>query len=372
MKLVGIDNIRPGMVVGKSIPNPNGGIELIRKGTTLTSSLVALMQQHQIKSAMITDKPAPRYEHGREAEPGRVLRPGVYVPRHKPVVSSHLRDKAVENLGLLFKEVAIGATDVHASTSTVIKNIDNVVDKMVDSLDEKAVVDIMSLKSYDDYTYYHSISVAVMSTAIGQQMGLSRTDLKRLCKSALLHDIGKTSIPIEIIKKPAKLDSSEFAMVKNHSPAGYHYLAGTVLDSRDYDMLRAVLHHHERVDGSGYPNGFTEENIPLWSRIIAVADVYDALTSNRPYRTPLQPADAVEFLMASIGRDFDYDVVVGFFNKVEIYPIGTKLELSNGKVAVVYNNENSMRPVVRVIPTGEILDLFRDRNCLNIVITRVL
>jgi len=200
-------------------------------------------------------------------------------------------------------------------------------------------------------------------------MGVGRDDLRRLAKGALLHDIGKTSVPVELINKPARLNPEEFSIIKGHSGSGYDYLAGIL--AKDDEMLSAVLHHHEKMDGSGYPHGLKDFDIPLWSRIIAVADVYDALTSNRPYRTPLQPGETVEFLMAGIGKDFDYDVVDSFIKKVELYPVGSTLELSNGKTGVVYNNENSLRPVVRVIPTGEILDLYRDRSCLSIVVTRV-
>jgi len=103
-----------------------------------------------------------------------------------------------------------------------------------------------------------------------------------------------------------------------------------------------------------------------------VANVYDALTSNRSYRNAIAPSDAIEYLMGSVGKDFDYDIVEGFLKRVEIYPIGSKVGLSNGKTAVVYNNEHFLRPVVRIIPTGEIVDLYRDRSCMNIVITKLL
>jgi HD-GYP domain-containing protein (c-di-GMP phosphodiesterase class II) len=128
--------------------------------------------------------------------------------------------------------------------------------------------------------------------------------------------------------------------------------------------------HHEKVDGSGYPYGLKGDEIMLPGRIIAVADVYDALTSYRPYRTPMQPAEAVEYIMGNIGVQFDYDVVIAFLHKLELYPVGGFILLSNGKSAVVLDNQNSLRPIVRLLDTGDILDLFTDRKCLSLTITK--
>ena len=179
-------------------------------------------------------------------------------------------------------------------------------------------------------------------------------------------------MPLEIINKPARLEPTEFTIVKNHSPAGFDYLTKALVGDHDDELLHAVLHHHEKVDGSGYPYGLSSDKIPLWSRIIAVADVFDALTSNRPYRTPMHAGEAVEFLMGGAGSNFDFDIIHSFLSKVDVFPLGTKLELSDGTMAVVYNNENTLRPVIMLVPGGEILDLARDKNCRNIIITRVI
>ena len=360
MKLVSRDELKTGMIAGKDIPAREGGtIPLVRKGAALTKDMIGLMRKYQIQFAYITDRPL-----GKHDSPKRI-----YIPASKPSISGQLRDSAIVSLEKVFKNALIGASDIHVSTIAVIKDIDDVVSKVVDALDGQAMVGIMNLKSYDDYTYSHSLSVAVISTAIGEALGMGHSDLRRLCKSAILHDIGKASVPIELINKPTRLDSDEFSIIKQHPIFGYGYLSHT--SAGDEDLLRAVIYHHERVDGSGYPHGFKGNKIPLWSRIIAVADVYDALTSNRPYRVPFRPGEAIEYLMGGVGKAFDYDVTVGFLRKVDVYPIGSVLSLSNGKTAVVYNNENTLRPVVRILSSGEVVDLYRDRKYLSVTISGV-
>lgn len=365
MQLVHMDNITPGMAVGEDVPAIEGNIPLVRKGTVLNSDIISLMRKNDVRFAFISaDKTPARPSEGGSSPPGRI-----HMPVLKPTISKVLRQEALSGIEALFADASIGASDVHDSTATVLKNIDGIVDQLLESLDGQSIVSIMNLKSYDDYTFHHSLSVAVLSVAIAQQMGFSKEDLQRIGRSAIMHDVGKIAVPIEIINKPSRLAPDEFSTIKNHSASGHDYLAGAI---KDPDVLAGVLHHHERFDGSGYPTGARGHDIHLWSRIISVADVYDALTSRRAYRNPVAPADAIEYLMGSVGKDFDYDIVESFLKKVDIYPIGCMVQLSNGKTAVVYNNENLLRPVVRILPTGEILDLYRDRNCMNIVITKLL
>jgi len=362
--MVHIDYITPGMVVGEDVPAIEGNIPLVRKSTVLSSDIISLMRKNNVRFAFISADKTPVKRSGGDASPSRV-----HMPVLKPTINKALRQDAVNSIEALFADASIGISDIHDSTATVLKNIDGIVERLLNSLDGQSIVSIMNLKSYDDYTYHHSLSVAVLSVAIAQQMGFSKEDLQRIGRSAIMHDVGKIAVPIEIINKPSRLAPDEFSTIKNHSASGHDYLVGAI---KDPDVLAGVLYHHERFDGSGYPTGVRGQDIHLWGRIISVADVYDALTSKRAYRNPVPPGDAIEYLMGSVGKDFDYDIVESFLKKVDIYPVGCIVQLSNGKTAVVYNNENSLRPVVRVLPTGEILDLYRDRICRNIVITKLL
>ncbi len=286
-----------------------------------------------------------------------------------PVLAPELRDEALDTLEDVFN--TFSQENFHESTKQIVQRVDTVVDKMVGYLrnDSNTLVNINDLKSYDDYTFHHSLSVAVLAVAIGQRLGFSSEQLNRLGMCAMMHDIGKTAIPVEIIRKASKLDMGEMSLIKTHSTAGFEYLKKAGVG--DEELWQAVLGHHEKMDGTGYPQGLKGEEIPLWSRIISVADVYDALTSNRPYRRPMEPADAIEYIMGGAGSSFDFDVVQALVRKIDLYPIGSVVELSDGRMAEVIDNENQMRPVIRLQKDGRELDLYRDRQCLSLVIRRV-
>ncbi|MDR2933267.1 MAG: HD-GYP domain-containing protein [Oscillospiraceae bacterium] len=369
LKLYLTKELQSGMVSAQDVFDDSGSlIPLIRKDETLTNNVIAELRMRKVRAVYIKDAPIRR-------DPGRpgIDRPSIIqVPKPRPVVDTKLRSEALESLEDAFALAALDKENIHQSSTQIIRHVDAVVNQLVNSLQREpgALVNINDLKSYDEYTFHHSLSVAVLTIAIAQHMGFSQRDLNRIGMCAMMHDIGKTAVPLEIIHKPSRLDNSEFAIIKNHSPAGLEYLENT--DIEDEDILRGVLHHHEKVDGTGYPHGIKGSEIPLWSRIISVADVYDALTSNRPYRDPMQPQEAIEYIMGGVSSAFDYDTVSAFVRKVELYPVGSKVELSNGSVALVLNNESQMRPIVQMLDNGDVVDLYRDRSYLNVVVTRLL
>ena len=254
----------------------------------------------------------------------------------------------------------------------VVKQIEKIsvtVGRLIDEIqnNEDFMVNIVDLKMYDDYTYHHSLSVAVIALTIGVALGLNNVELHQLGLSAVLHDIGKLMIPASIIQKPGRLTYEEFELIKNHP------MYGTKILPHRHDIPESIfdgiLSHHERMDGSGYPNGLKNKEIPLSGRILAVADVYDALTSNRPYRSPSLPSEASEYIMGGTGSYFDEDVVSAFIRKVAPYPVGTCVRLSNGITAVVVKNreEAPLRPLVRILSGNMLIDL-TDKRHLNIVI----
>lgn len=290
-----------------------------------------------------------------------------------PTVAPGLRDDALAQLEGLFSAITAdrqtgGGRNYHPAVT----KLDSVVGRLVGSLiaEPDTLVNISNLRSFDDYTYHHSVAVAVLAMGIGQYMGLSAPQLRRLGLCAIMHDIGKTAIPLELLHKPARLSDAEYALIKTHSAEGYRRLLYNTIG--DEELWRGVLHHHERIDGTGYPRGLRGNNIPLWSRIITAADVYDALTSQRSYRTPMAPSEAIEYLMGGVGTAFDYDVVESLVRKVDLYPLGSRVELSDGRTAEVIDGEHPLRPVVRILGTDEILDLYGDRHLLNVVIRRLL
>lgn len=366
MRLVPINQITNDMVLAQDIfANHDSVSPIIRQGALLDHDIIEKLERHGIMVVFVQDLQEAPMASSASHEPL-----SHNVAKVTPAINDELRDKALDNLQDIFEFVSISGEDIHTSSAQLVGQLDNIVDGLVGALvnDHSVLVNINDLKSYDDYTYHHSLSVAVLAISMGQALNFSQTELNRLGMCAMMHDIGKTAIPIEIIHKPSRLDKNEFSLIQTHSSAGFEYLTKTHIG--DEKIWSGVLYHHEKYDGTGYPNGLKAEEIPIWSRIISVADVYDALTSSRPYRAPMEPAQAIEYIMGGVGSAFDFDVVQALIRKIDLYPIGTCLELSNGTFAVVLDNENQLRPVVQLLHTKDIVDLYYDRNFLNVVIKR--
>lgn len=361
MRMVLIEELQEGMELAQDVyDNPDSISPVSRSGIILNTYIINRLREKGIRSVYIRE-----LNNKDPDDPASSVR-----GRPSPVLDNQLREDAITSLKDMFEIAGDKNSDVF-ETKKVIQRIDTIVDALIESLfsEDDALVNINDLKSYDDYTYHHSLSVAVLSLAIGQHLCFNSTDLKRLGVCAMMHDIGKTAIPVDIIRKPSRLSDQEFQLIKTHSTAGYEYLFQSAIG--DEEIWRAVLHHHEKLDGSGYPLGLKSGDIPPWSNIISVADVYDALTSNRPYRKPMQPSEAIEYIMGGIGSMFDFNVVSALVKKIDLYPIGCRVMLSNGQVAEVLNNEIQQRPIVRVVETDKIMDLFRDRQYLNIVVSDI-
>lgn len=219
----------------------------------------------------------------------------------------------------------------------------------------RACVGLYSLCSFDEETYTHSINVCVLSLSAGQSMGWNVPEMRQAGIGALLHDIGKVLIPKHILNKPALLTDEEYALVKTHTEKGWELLQTC------YDVgavtAHAALDHHERLDGSGYPRQVKGDNISEIGRVVAIADVYEAMTSDRPQRRAVLPEAVHAFMMEKRGTLFDVDMVDAMFQRVALYPTGTILSLWGGYVAVVIKQDprSNSRPVVRVVSGPGIL-----------------
>ena len=292
-----------------------------------------------------------------------------------PMLKEEKKEAAINGIRDLFTVAHRNSTNGSQGNMTtayqMVKGLEPVLDELVElvTAEPRGLVHITGLRSYDEYTYHHSLSVTVLSIAIGQALGLNIKEVRRLSNSAMLHDIGKVLIPQELITKPTALTSSEFAIVKQHPEMGVKYLKREFIGNEE--LWDSIKFHHEKVDGTGYPNGLKAHEIPLFSRIVSVADVYDALTSFRPYREPMvPPGNAIEKIMSEAGRVFDFDVVQAFIKKIELYPVNTVLEISDKRVGVVISNRNPMRPTLRIVKSNEIVDLSSFEN-LHLVVTWV-
>ncbi len=223
---------------------------------------------------------------------------------------------------------------------------------------QEIVIPIVQLKKHDDFTFTHSLNVAIIATFIGKFLGLKETEIALLGLGALLHDLGKLSIPPEILRKSTALTQEEFQIIQKHP-----LTAKKILDQQTHlnDWAKIIaLQHHEKIDGSGYPFHLGEEAISIFSQITAVADIYEALTSDRPYRKALPISEVVEYLMGNSGYKLSERVVLAFVSHLSPYQVGDVVRLSNGKEAVVsrFNPVLPFRPFVQIreyLPDGKLI-----------------
>lgn len=332
MRYVRAEHLEKGMVLVNTLYDNNEKI-LLKANRKLTQNYINRIQQMDIMGVYVFEDDD--------------------VEEHKSIVSEQTRLKAIQSLKKLNIDDCIFVAN-------------NIVEEIRES--ESMVVETINLSTYDNYTYTHSVNVDILSVILGVACGLRDDELRKLSQAALLHDIGKTCVPIEIINKPGRLTEEEFAEVKKHPYYGYNMLR----DNYDVSSVarNAILSHHENEDGSGYPRGLTSEKIHLFAKIIHVADVYDALTTKRVYKDAMNPADALEYLMGNAERMFDKELVAIFLEYVAPYPLGVQVELSNGQKALVVKNNRSMlsRPVVR-LNSGAKVDLMEH---LDITIVKML
>jgi len=203
--------------------------------------------------------------------------------------------------------------------------------------------------SYDSYIFTHSLKVSMYALAIGVKLHLSEKKLEQLGLGAILHDVGKLKIPESILLKPGRLTDQEFEKMKEHSEVGFEMLRH--IPSISLMVAHCAYQHHERLDGSGYPRGLTAKEIHLFGKIIAVADVFDAVTSNRVYHRAMLPNEGLEILYAGSGTLYDQKIVQIFRQAVAIYPVGLTVALSDGRKGVVsrQNVGLSDRPILRIL-----------------------
>ncbi|MFA6902194.1 MAG: HD-GYP domain-containing protein [Gallionellaceae bacterium] len=204
------------------------------------------------------------------------------------------------------------------------------------------------LKNKDNYTYLHSVAVCALMIALGKQMNLDQALIKDLGMAGLMHDVGNMMISDEILNKPDRFSDEEFKIVKNHPQQGWKILKGS---TGVCEMaLDVCLHHHERVDGAGYPHKLSGEGLSLFARMGAVCDVYDAITSNRCYKTGWEPAEAIRKMAEWQEGQFDHAVFHAFVKTIGIYPSGTLLKLKSTRLAVVIrqSEKSLLTPAVKV------------------------
>lgn len=226
----------------------------------------------------------------------------------------------------------------------------SIVDKIIHELEgtDQVYLDLNKFREFDNYTYIHSVNVAILATMIGLQIGFKGQTLRDLTLGAILHDIGKRAIPFNILNKPSSLTNDELETVKRHPVIGEEMLTGASISS---EALSIIRHHHERWNGQGYPDGLRRNAIDLNAQIVAVSDVFDALVSDRPYRKGLPPYHALELIVAGSNEDFNEEIVQSFLQCLVLYPRGSLVTLNTGEIGTVIKVRQNQpsRPLVRIL-----------------------
>lgn len=246
----------------------------------------------------------------------------------------------------MFEEARMG-------NSVSVQDVEPLVDEISQSVmrNSSAMLSITRIKSIDDYTYLHSVAVCALMIALGKQMNY-QGDFHSLGMAGLLHDVGKTGIPEDVLNKPGKLTDEEFELIKGHPYHGWKVLKES--SGVDEIALDVCLHHHERVDGTGYPDKISGDKLSLVARMGAVCDVYDAITSERCYKKGWDPADALKKMTSWKDGHFDDKVFNAFVKTIGIYPTGTLLKLKSGRLAVVteQSEKSLLKPKIKIFYSG--------------------
>lgn len=334
MRVVPVESVREGTILAKTIFDDYGRV-LLREGVSLTKNFLNRIKELKILSIYIRDEYS-------DSEIEDIIKP-------------EFRQKAIKTVKETFfniKRNNLNGNDkkrddyLHAMGDITWYIMDELLSK------KNVLINMVDIKSMDNYTYQHCVNVAIISCIIGMELQLNKKELYDLCMGALMHDIGKVLIPKEILLKQEPLSEEEFNKIKQHTVLGYDYLKGSLEISPASRII--ALYHHERIDGNGYPENRGGAGISTLAKIVAVADVYDALTSDRPYRKSLCPNDALEYIMAGCSIQFDYNIVKAFSRVVVPYPEGSIVRLNNGDIAVVKETflNYPLRPVLKIIKSN--------------------
>ncbi|EGI78099.1 HD-GYP domain-containing protein [Hylemonella gracilis] len=309
--------------------------------------------------AMARDLPQPASSHKLPPPPPSRSRPSE--PIHAELQrAAQICAEAKDTVLSMFQEARMG----HAVDT---RNAHQLVEQISQSINRNAsaLISMARLKKADDYTYMHSVAVCALMIALARQLGLDDRQTEAAGMAGLLHDVGKAKIPKEVLDKPGKLTEHEFAIMREHPAQGYDILRE--MRNLPPEALDVVLHHHEKMNGTGYPHGLKGEEISLYAKMGAVCDVYDAITSNRPYKNGWDPAESLHKMAEWAGGHFDQRVFQAFVKSVGIYPIGSLLRLNANNAGtpsgvmlgiVVDQSEQALtKPIIRAFYSVE-----RDRR----------
>ncbi|SFP50693.1 HD-GYP domain-containing protein [Salibacterium halotolerans] len=332
MRVKRVQSLNPGEKLGKALVDDEGKI-LLHRGVELTHGLIKRLMEKSFTYVYVEDP----------------LTSDIEV---KQPLRDETRLQAVQTMKEEFhwigKEENLAGSFRGRNLSRTFSNIVDMVLTDVKSHDE-AIGLLSDVLLYDSYVFTHSLQVTVYTLRLAVELGFSDKALRDIGLGAILHDVGKMNVPENVLNKPGKLTDEEFDMIKQHTLDGYYLLK----DLPNVPILAAhcALQHHERIDGSGYPHGRFGKDIHDYAKVMAVADVFDAVTSHRVYRKAMLPHEGLEILYQGAGTLFDHDIVAAFQKVIALFPNGVCVNVSNGSKAVVVKQNRNLpwRPVIRIV-----------------------
>ena len=328
MRLVEFQDLTPGMEIADDFYGVNGGI-LAKKGTAISEKYIENLSQYEIPFLYVLDT------HSED----------IHV---NCSITSKARNEATQNLKELYTLVRQGKKGMyHKALQKCLESVDSLTEDII--AEKIDLYDVFDIKMIENYRYQQPVNVTIISLIIGKSLNLSSLEMYRLACGAFFHDIGYMFIPEDVLTKEGKLTDAELALVRTHTEEGYRFAKDEFnLPMRSY---LAILQHHERFDGKGYPMAKAGEDISIYGRIVAIADVFDALSSRRRQRHALSPTEAYKIIIEGAGKEFDPKLVRAFVDRVSPYPIGYTLKLPDGRVGVVAKNYRGkpFNPTVRII-----------------------
>jgi HD-GYP domain-containing protein (c-di-GMP phosphodiesterase class II) len=320
-------------VLAEDLFAPTGQV-LLKSGTKLNDRLIERINDNKIYTVYINDQHSTH--------------------EIDPIVDRDLRQRGMTLMKRVFKAVSHRNTAGDSAPRTITPLIKELSLLTEDVLYEISTVkdyqlDYIDIKSLDDYLYASAFNVAILSVLLGWEMKLPNEQLRNLFIGGLFHDIGFSFYDHATLYKPDALTLEEKREILKHPIIGHGYIKEQPFANAYVKII--ALQHHEHLDGSGYPNRLRGDQIHRLAQIVGIADIYDAMTSDRPYRRALPPSEALEYLMGVAGRHFDHEIISAFLRKVNPYPVGSLVKLNTGDVAVVdqVHPQLPLRPKVRLI-----------------------
>jgi len=334
MRLISTAKLKIGDRIGKSLYSDNGTL-LLGKGVELTVGLIQKIEEHEIYFVYIDDEISKDIEV-------------------KNIIEEEEMVKIVTSIKKVMDEAVFGDKKKRVSGFVPLetfKVVQDIVKQLIESITENpnALYSLTELMGTDMYTYKHSVNVAILSILTARSLKYNRKMTEEIALGALLHDIGKVRVGNDLINKKEKLTKEEFEKIKKHSEYGFELIKRDVVLSSYVKQI--VVKHHEKLDGTGYPFGLKEHEIPEYVRIVTLCDIFDAMTNDRVYRRRMPVHKALEIIMTDSVFKLDRSIYRHFVENICVFPPGTGVKLSDDREAIVvkYRRDYPTRPIIRVV-----------------------